>query len=217
VSNSGDAYKEPSTIWKLSNTVSIVEAVLLILEIEPQGVSASIEKQSDHRKPDGYLAARNALASAIRMKAIEGELCHQTYENEQGGGYETDYERIDYHTSTVDVASLVNWLAERGYACSTFAPPNEQSAGFRDPNHPRYAAKLAAVTEAWEEYDESSTEPGTPKQRIAKWLRLNAARFGLTGDDGSPMENVIGDLAKVANWATSGGAPRQNDDEPDPF
>lgn len=206
--------KYPSELWKLSSTVSIVEAALLLLDLEPQSYSQNIENWDDNDKPDGYLAARNALTSAVRSKIVEGELNHWTYHN-QNGGIEIDHESFDYHTSYVDVESLVKWLTGRGYSCSTFAAPTDHATGFRDPDHPRYSAKLAAVAEAWEKYDES--EPGTPKQRIAKWLRLNAARFGLTDKDGSPMENVIEDLAKVANWATTGGAPvKQNQEEADP-
>jgi len=216
VTDSLDEHQKPSEIWKLSATLSIVEAALLVLDIEPQGVSEYIENWIDDKKPDGYLAARNALTSAVGRGIIVGELNPVTYKNHHGG-IETDHERFDYHTSNVEVASLVNWLSKRGYDCSTFALASDQSIGFRDPNHPRYSAKLAAVVEAWEAYDETSTEPGTPKQHIAKWLRLNAARFGLVGEDGSPMENVIQDLATVVNWATKGGAPKQSSEEPTPF
>ncbi|WP_417490414.1 hypothetical protein [Maricaulis sp.] len=216
MANSSDDHQKPSAIWKLAETVSIVEAALLILEIEPQGLSDSIETRADDDKPKGYLAARKALESSIRGDCLEGQINYVVLEN-PNGGYEEDYQRIDYHTSQVDARDLARWLAQRGYSCSTFPARDEQSTGFRDRNHPRYAAKLAAVAEAWEAFDESAGAPGTPKQRLTIWLRLNAARFGLTGDDGRPMENVIEELAKVGNWATTGGAPKQTLDDPIPF
>lgn len=197
-------------------TLSIVEATLLILEIEPQGLSDCIEDWADERKPDGYLAARKALEASINRELLEGKMVNVLFESPHGG-FEEDYQKLDYNTSYVCALDLAQWLARRGYSCSTFPATNEQSTGFRDENHPRYAAKLAAVVEAWEAFDESSDEPGTPKQRLMKWLRLNAARFDLTGENGSPMENVIEELAKVANWATSGGAPKQSSEEPIPF
>lgn len=214
--NSSGDYKKPSAIWKLSDTISIVEAALLLLDIEPQGISENIECWDDDKKPDGYLAARNALESSIKKKSLEGEMNYVVFES-PNGGYDEDYQRFDYSSSHVDRLALTNWLAIRGFSCSTFPPLTDNPIGFRDPNHPRYSAKLAAVAEAWENYDESSTEPGTPKQRLMKWLRLNAARFGLANEEGFPMDNVIEELAKVANWATAGGAPRQNSEEPIPF
>jgi hypothetical protein len=216
VASPSDNYKKPSAIWKLATTVSVVEAALLILEIEPQGLSDSIERMSDDSKPDGYIAARKALESSIDKDALDGFLKHAFVETATGE-FNVDPQRLNYHTSEVDVRDLARWLAQRGYSCSTFPAPDGHSAGFRDRTHPRYAAKLAAVAEAWEAFDELSDDRGTPKQRLMKWLRLNAARFGLTGDDGAPMENVIEELAKVANWATAGGAPKQASEEPIPF
>jgi hypothetical protein len=216
MANTSDFYQRPSPIWKLSETLSVVEATLLILEIEPQGQSDTIEDLADAYKPDGYLATKKALESSIRREALGGWLSPVLVEA-ASGGYDEDYQRVDYHASHVDVVDLRRWLAERGYSCSTFSAHGQECTGYRDPNHPRYAAKLAAVVEAWEAFDESSDERGTVKQRLMKWLRLNAARFGLTGDDGAPMENVIEELAKVANWATSGGAPKKTSEEPVPF
>ncbi|RIJ23959.1 hypothetical protein D1224_06840 [Henriciella barbarensis] len=209
-------YRLPSDLWLLSSTVSVVEATLLLLNIEPQSVSQFVEGWDDDKKPVHYIAARNALVGAIRGEQVSGELVPQTYEKFPQGGIEVDYERIDHHASYVYVQSLASWLCERGFDNTIFARSGEKKSGFRDPSHPRYSAKLVAAVEAWEAFDEDSNERGTPKQRLAKWLRLNAARFGLTNDDGKPSENVIEELAKIGNWATTGGAPKQKSDEPGP-
>lgn len=216
MANSSGDYRRPSAIWKLVETVSVVEATLLILEIEPQGLSCSVEDLADDQKPEGYLATRSALESSIHNNRLKGEMSTAVVEMPIAATKE-DYRRLQFHSSFVDARDLARWLALREYSCSTFPAPAEQTTGFRDRNHPRYAAKLTAAVEAWEAFDESSDESGTPKQRLMKWLRLNAARFGLTGDNGAPMENVIEELAKVANWATSGGAPKQTSEEPEPL
>ena len=213
--NTAGDYNEPSKIWKLSDTVSIVEAALLILEIEPQGLSDIVENQNDESKPKGYLAARTALVSAIRSERLEGNILNVVYEN-PNGGIEEDYQNIDYQTSFVETLSLANWLALRGYPCSTFPPFNDKPTGFRNLKHPRYSKKLAAAVEAWEAFDEDSKERGRAKQRLKKWLRLNAAPFGLTGEDGKPSESVIEEIAKIANWDTSAGAPKLSAEESDP-
>jgi hypothetical protein len=218
-------YKIPSKLWAHATTVSIVEAALLLLEIEPQGVSGVIENLANDQLPGGYLAAKRSLVSAIQAGKLQGELIPPVYDSPIGDfevilelpsrSIEAGNDEIDYHASNLETLALAKWLAERNQPSSVFALPDEKT-GPRDETHPRYSPKLAAVVEAWESYDEASTEPGTPKQRLAKWLRLNAARFGLTRDDGSPSESVIDGLAKVANWATSGGPPRKDSEDPEP-
>ncbi|WP_186308572.1 hypothetical protein [Paraburkholderia sp. BCC1885] len=46
------------------------------------------------------------------------------------------------------------------------------------------------------------------KDAIRKWLREHAAEFDLTNEDGNPNETGIDEVAKVANWQPSGGAPK---------
>lgn len=48
----------------------------------------------------------------------------------------------------------------------------------------------------------------TPKQALEKWLRENAADFGLTDEDGSPVNLAIEECSKVANWKLDGGPPK---------
>ncbi len=193
-----------SKLWLLASSLSIVEAALLLIEVEPQGVSQFVNGWDDHEKPVGFIAARNSIASALRAEEIQGEI-NFTYTE---GMEELDHATgMDYAGSFVFVPSLREWLVERGFTTGFFFS-NGLTSGFRDAGHPRYSPKLAAIVEAWESYDLESSELGTPKQRIMKWLRLNANRFDLTNEEGSPREKVIDELAKVANWAPRGGAPR---------
>lgn len=80
------------------------------------------------------------------------------------------------------------------------------SADYLDPNHPRYAPKLAAAVRAWQAVTDAGGKH--PKQALAKWLRENAAEFGMTDDGGKPNETGIEEAAKVANWQPGGGAPK---------
>ena len=71
----------------------------------------------------------------------------------------------------------------------------------------RYAPKLAAAIRAWQAV---STDPKlligkTVKQALQKWLRINADRFELIKEDGSPNEQGIEEIAKICNWDTKGG------------
>ena len=85
-------------------------------------------------------------------------------------------------------------------------PERTETADYLDPENSRYAPKLAAAVRAWQ----AVTDPAGrhPKQALMKWLRENAAEFGLTDDEGKPNETGIEEAAKVANWQPGGGAPR---------
>ena len=207
--------KAPHQIWLLAREVSLTEAALLVIGVEPQGISDYVEKWEANNRPAGYLAAREAIVSAIRCGDVAGIIDPESYVAENGtriGIVDT----IDYHLSRVEMISLRTWLDKCGYSDTFLRLDSSHETGFRDKEHPRYSAKLAAAVEAWENYHEDLHPSATPKQRLAIWLRLNAARFGLTMDTGLPSETVVEDLAKVANWATVGGAPKQVAEESDP-
>ena len=68
------------------------------------------------------------------------------------------------------------------------------------------AVKLAASVKAWQAITNAGKR--SPKQALDKWLREHAAEFGLTSEDGSPIENAIQECSKVANWNTKGGATK---------
>ena len=114
----------------------------------------------------------------------------------------------DWDLTTGSREDLVSWLASRGVRTGFFFPDAKPSSEpeFLDHKNPRYAPKLAAAVRAWQ----AVVEPGkkTPKQMLEKWLRENAAKFGLTDDDGNPVNQAIEECAKVANWSTAGGAPK---------
>ena len=206
---------EVSKFWRLAESVNIVQAAFLINGTEPQGIEEYVENWAADKRPENYVAARDAITSAIHGGSLEGNIGHITYDL-PNGGEAIDDSVIDYRKSRVTVKSLIAWLESRGFVTPAISLPSDVQTGFRDPAHPRYSPKLMAVVEAWESYDSESDEPGTPKQRLMKWLRLNASRFGLTDDDGKPSENVIEELAKVANWATAGGAPKTKPEQPAP-
>lgn len=196
-----------SEFWRLADSVTIVQAALLLLGIEPQSAENNVENCSPEDRPNGYNAARDAIASAIQGEVIQGQIEYHSSDDRMGNP-DFDCRYIDFSRSAVKVLSLIVWLEERGFETAAFALPKDKPMGFRDSNHPRYAPKLLAAVEAWESYNTESTDVGTVKQRLMIWLRLNASRYGLTDEDGNPSENVIEELAKAANWEPSGGKPK---------
>lgn len=211
--NGSDPDNYISPWWRLADTLSIVEATLLVLDVEPQGTADSVENSAESYQPDGYRAVKAGILAGLKNKSLKGCLRHPE-STDFHGNWSLDESRYDLTTSHVEVESLIAWLKSRGFSRGYFFADDHQHHGLKDPNHPRYSPKLAAAVEAWESHEEGSPAPGTAKQKLAKWLRLHAAEYGLTDDEGKARETVIDQLATIANWATKGGAPKADTSEP---
>jgi len=75
---------------------------------------------------------------------------------------------------------------------------------YLNPDHPRYAPKLAAAVAAWQAVGEP--EGMTPVQAMTKWLEARVDDFGLRNKNGKPNRTGIEECAKVANWKPEGGS-----------
>ena len=203
--------RQISDSWHLCENVNIVEGTLLGLGFEPQHLSDIVEGLSDSNKPSGYVALRKAIIEGIETSKIEGKIIRTSH-----FAIKAEEAPVSFLQSNVALSSLKHWIIEKGVLNNRFFSTTLSSESFRNEVHPRYSSKLVAVVEAWENYDEVSNGVGTPKQKLSKWLRINASRLNLTNEDGAPSENVIEELAKVANWAKSGGAPKARNSEPEP-
>ncbi|MGQ0677394.1 MAG: hypothetical protein ACT4N4_15095 [Rhodospirillales bacterium] len=135
---------------------------------------------------------------------IRGKVEPSYYES--NGELTQEPDSVNLYSSRVEVESLKEWLASRGFQRGFFFPTPVEAPGYLDPNNPRYAPKLAAAVRAWQAVQDPAGRH--PKQALAKWLRENAVEFGLTDDEGKPNETGIEEAAKVANWQPGGGAPK---------
>ena len=113
---------------------------------------------------------------------------------------------VDLYRSSVDVDSLKRWLSVKGFRSGFFFPEPTVTMDFLDPLNPRYAPKLAAAVKAWQEVTDAGRR--SPKQALDKWLREHAVEYGLTNDEGKPIEQAIEECSKVANWNPKGGATK---------
>lgn len=137
--------------------------------------------------------------------AARAETLNVTWCRDENTGYVVEFD------STVKLIDLKKWFESRGFKPKIFFPDVEVHE-FKDPHHPRYAPKLAAVVGAWEAIKEADLNK-TVKQTLVKWLNLNAAKYELLGEDGLPRANIIQELAGIANWEPSGGAPKTRSKE----
>ncbi|MCS6810071.1 MAG: hypothetical protein NZ694_02230 [Tepidimonas sp.] len=199
--------EEISDYWRLPNELTVRQAALLIVGVDPASKTGSnCEVWAVHERPRGYEAAKHGICAALRSGRIKGvhvPLFERDINGRECGEIEgtTDIDR-----SSVDRDSLVEWLSSRGIRTGFFFPATTGTPDYMDPKHPRYAPKLAAAVSAWQ----ATTDPAgrSPRQALEKWLREHAAQFGLTDDEGNPINQAMEECAKVANWELGGGAPK---------
>jgi hypothetical protein len=210
--------------WRLCDELSVIQAALLIVGEDPAPIQDYVADWSAQDRPKGYDASFAALKHAIlagrlkvaiRKNASErgwarvldpGESIVETENN----GYLIFENEPNWHATTIQVENLKIWLRSRGFKSGFFFPVEQAGADYLNPNDPSYAPKLAAAIGAWESLkkDPVAMRGKTAKQAMQIWLRLNAATYGLSKDDGTPNEQGIEEIAKIANWDMKGGAPK---------
>lgn len=207
-SDPGESVNE---LWRLAEELTVTQCALLLLGLDPQEYEY-VENWAHHRKPAGYLAARDALSAALKRKSVDGHYVERLNQYCDPDGQVTGLVpasgSIDPEKSMIDVESLIGWLDRRGYRHGFLNSVQSSLEPYLDPKHERYAPKLAAAVSAWKAVSPSPSVKQSPKQQILKWLRQNAAQYGLSDEDGKPNERGIEEIAKVANWAPGGGAPK---------
>ena len=114
----------------------------------------------------------------------------------------------DWLQTTVEMDDLKKWFKLRGVAPAFFFP-NGVADGFKDKDHPRYSPKLATAVAAWETVNQPAKNKSA-KQTLTDWIIGNGVGFELGNDEGVVSPTVAEEVAKVANWNTSGGANPTN-------
>lgn len=218
--------------WRLCDELNIVQAALLVTGEAPT-IASYIEDWKPEERPRGYEAAKTAIThgllsydafsramasdldgvspehlDSLHRRSIEGSLVPHFDTDMNGNTLGPIEGTVDVYRSTVVVDSLRQWLLSRGFKSGFFFPDPVTTGEpeYLDPRSPRYAPKLAAAVRAWQ----AVTDPGkkSAKQALDKWLREHASEFGLTDDEGLPVNQAIEECSKVANWNASGGAPK---------
>lgn len=195
--------------WRLCDELTVIQAALLIVGEDPSADQSYVENWNPDVRPEGYEAAKAAISNALKRDSIKGKLIPELEYDINGNPNGAIDDSIDIATSFVEVKSLRDWLLRRGFKIGFFFPNTDDDPDYLDPNHPRYAPKLAAAVHAWLAIDdEESTKGKTAKQALIKWLREHASEYRLSDSEGKPNETGIEECAKVANWQEKGGAPK---------
>ena len=181
--------------WKLAEELSVYQIALLMSGQNPSEILAFYDYWDADLK-SSTLPYVSALKNAVRSKRLK----FKEVQNH-------DQSDIDWHESTIEIESLIEWLKGRNAQDGFFLSNKEDFPAIADRTSPFYAPKLAAAVRAWTEVtsDPSSHSVKSPKQALEIWLRKHADEYGLTHKDGNPNEQGIEEISKVANWKPTGG------------
>ena len=103
----------PHDHWRLCDELSVIQAALLILNVDPSG-----GESSSNRPEVGYDAAKTALINAIKGKRLRAKIVHDYVENDDGEW--TRCSEPDWHRTTIVVEDLRAWLKSRGIRTGSF-------------------------------------------------------------------------------------------------
>ena len=197
--------------WHWCEDLSILEAALLCVGIDPSSeIGSNCMNWTPSERPKGFEAAKNAIFNAFSLNMIGGIIVPE-YDTDINGNSYALSDTVSLH-SKVNVESLLKWLTTKSIKPEFFFPNVTDSPDFLNTKHPHYSSKLAAAVSAWQAVSSDPTYQNngkTIKQNLINWLTSHAAEFGLIKDDGEINNNAIeNQVSMVANWDTSGGAPR---------
>lgn len=204
--------------WKFSKQLSVIQAALLTLGEDPSSKQHYIHYWEPDKRPEGYEAIISALKSDILSGSLPANIVKSSEMVETSDLDDSLIEKnwvidsgINLHETTIKVSDLKTWLKSNGVTdCFFYTSEDEVTAKYLERDNEFYAPKLAAAVTAWKciTQNQELLKNRSPKQALEKWLRENAKDYGLTKDDGTPNEQGIGEIAKVANWNISGGATK---------
>ena len=121
---------EPLDFWRLCDELSVVQAALLIVEVDPSKCMSYVEDWELEKRPAGYAAAKAAICGALQCKNVTGTII-PFYNDRFDGEYKIEGS-LDPGKSRLQVGSLKTWLAKRGIKTGFFFPEGSESPDYLD-------------------------------------------------------------------------------------
>lgn len=209
-----------SEYWRLCDELTVQQAVLLIVGIDPASEAAECEHWKPQERPRGYDPVKQALCAALRKEAVTGKNI-RLEQYDMNGNYEGDIDgTTDVYASKVEAASLVQWLRSRGMNTGFFFPQEDSTSGepdYLNPKHARFSFKLAAAVRVWQAMEDENLRRGKgPIPAMEDWLGSRYKELGLVHrqsnrksgyEKGDRNGGAITQVATIANWNPDGGPP----------
>jgi len=144
---------EKMDYWRLCDELSVAQAALLVVGIDPEQYPYAMSNDEEHKRPKNFSAALAALSHAIlggRLPATIRKAIENRWDIDAEAGYEYETDEPDWQKTTILVEDLKVWLKGRGVKTGFFFPQATDTPDFLDQSHKNYASKLAAAIRAWQ-------------------------------------------------------------------
>jgi len=198
--------------WRICDKLNVVQTALLIIGEDPTETQKYVSTRNPSCQVEGYHAVETALINSILLDELPALIEYEQSPKRDavtGNVYFDNSDDIDLKKTLIDVDDIRSWLLGRGITDGFFFVNRHDNPDYLNPNHPRYAPKLAASINAWLSMeDEEKLKGTTAKQALIKWLREHATEYRLSDVDGNLNEKGIEECAKISNWKEKGGAPK---------
>ena len=193
-------FEKPNEFWKLCESYTLLEAALLILDIDPEG-NENIERKSE--KPKGLAAILASLNSAVKNGTLEADEPSPSAKEMLAGNKQY---------LIIDANNLKDWLRTKNFTTGFLFDNKDlpiRTPDYLNKDHPNYAYKLAAAVRAWEAVstDKKYQNNGRRiKTNLVNYLKSHASNLDLLKQDGEINNTAIEEqIAMIANWEPTGG------------
>jgi hypothetical protein len=137
--------------WRLCEELTVVQAVLLIVDADPDDHEYVLGWKPNDR-PTNFSAAFAALSHAVlggRLAATKRMIIDSKWDTKAEERYEYETAEPDWGKTTINVEDLKIWLKNRGVKTGFFFPQGDDTPDFLDSRHSNFSPKLAAAICAW--------------------------------------------------------------------
>ena len=221
---------ENMDLWSLSDELSILNAVYLMIGEDPSDYPYFVMKDFDHAIPNGFRPAFDAMTSAIKSGRLKATICHNVYIADKDiygitypsinqssieaifqGKEQEETVNVDlepnWSKSTVAVDDLKQWLKSKGVTTGFFFPDADFSSQADFDTSAINAPELKIAFETWRKLQDKNNWPdsyrgekGTERVSTPK-----QAILGWLQQNHTDLANEAVDrISKVVDWDRSG-------------
>jgi len=135
--------------WKLHDTLTIVQAALLMAGVDPAGEQDYVLQNQEINRPANFTAYFEAIKSSIRSEKLKADF-------EFYGGSGNSYEEVNWGESIIDAEELRAWLLLKGFKSAFFFGEEVKSSAAQEKR--KHTSELLeilehAITDNWEGHD----------------------------------------------------------------